>query len=535
MKRLFTIGVPIILLLSAVGWRFALKQDQAKTLAQGLERRKTAPANVVTAKAESRDIVKTIDVVGSVMSPFDVKLAPQITGRINYLQVREGDAVHSGEILARIDSSEVEAAVLQAKAALAEAKQRYAQALLTESSTAVGVSSQVQQQSASVASAKANFDQLRQNYAAQVGAADSLVIDAEAKVAAAKAQIQSAQANRDSAIANRDNALAKFNRFNTLFSQGYIAAQDVDDSKTSLKVFEGAVQVAEKSLLAAQSSEKSAEAQKTAVVNQASIVRRKGMAEIVAGQAVVNQQQASLSTARANRSQVPAYKANLEALQASVSVSEAALRQAEAKLSYTTIVSPVEGFVTARTADEGSTANPNHSILEVQFLKWVYVSAPIPVEQSSHVHIGQSVSVSLDSLSGERFAGTIDKLNPSADAQSRQFTVLVKLDNPQIRLRPGMFARVSLELSRTAAEVVVPREAVSKSPSGGNQFVYVVDPQSVVHKTIVETGDEDTSGIQITSGVEEGDKVVVLSYTPLKDGQKIQQGAAKRSKKAGTN
>ncbi|MFX8289561.1 biotin/lipoyl-binding protein, partial [Acinetobacter baumannii] len=86
-------------------------------------------------------------------APFRVQLSPRTAGRIEFLQVREGDAVHKGEVLVRIDPSAAEATVAQQRSNLAEAESRYAQAQIQENPTAAGVSAQIEQSRAGLSSA----------------------------------------------------------------------------------------------------------------------------------------------------------------------------------------------------------------------------------------------------------------------------------------------------------------------------------------------------------------------------------------------
>src|SRR5438270_5528482 len=138
---------------------------------------KSAPA-VRVAAAVPGDILATFDSDGTVEAPFTVKIAPKVAGRIEFLEVREGDHVSRGQVVARVDPSEVEAQVRQQEAAVAEAQSRLAQAQATQGSTNVGVRTQIDQQKAAVASAQADQHQAEANYNAQVAAANAAVTDA---------------------------------------------------------------------------------------------------------------------------------------------------------------------------------------------------------------------------------------------------------------------------------------------------------------------------------------------------------------------
>lgn len=529
MKRLLAILIPIVALGSLIGWRMITKRQETKAQTdQRAARSKAAPVVSVKA-AELRDIVQTYVGVGTVESPFNVKIATKITGRIDYLQLREGDRVSVGQVMARIDPAEIQADVSQKQAAFAEAQSRLAQAQLTQNPTNVSVATQIRQQAAGLTSAQADYNQASQNYASQLAAAEAAVTDARGRVNNANASIGNANAAIRSAQANLDNAQAKFRRIQQLYSEGFIAAQDVDDARTTVSVQQGALDVANGQLDSAKSVKDSAVAQRESARKQADIVATKGKADIEAARARVHQAEAALDFAKSNVAQRPAYQQNLAALRSAASAAEGALHNSQAQLKETTILSPINGFVTSRLMDPGSVATPGQPILAVQMLSQVWVTVPVPEEVSRKIVMGQPIPFTFDGLPGRTFVGKVTQLNPSADAMSRQFAVRALLDNPGNLIKPGMFARAAIEIDRVRAAVVVPLEAVVPGKDG--LTVVTVGDDAVAHRRIVKTGASDSAGIAILEGVQAGERVVTLSTSPVKDGVKVRVGGdpAKRS------
>lgn len=512
MKRWTYVLLPVLVLASLIGWRLVQKQQENQAQATMREMRKNAPALVTTASATVRDVVHTFNATGTVESPQNVKIAPKVTGRIDYLAIREGDRVKKGQVLVRIDPREVEAAVHQEMASLAEAQYRLAQAQITQNSTNVGVNAQVRQQKAALASVQADLRQVRQNYAAQQASANASVTDAQAKIENANAAIKSAQANLN-------NATSKCDRITSLYKQGFVAAQDVDDAKAAVSVQQSALEIAQGQL-------NSATAVKDAAKQQASIVKTKGQADIEAAQAKVEQAQASLEYANANTSQKSAYQQSLSALRAGVDAAKASLRSAMARRADTVLVSPLDGFVTGRYVDQGAMAAAGQPILAVQFMKQVWVTISVPEEISTMVHIGQPATVTLDALNGQKFTGSVIQVNPSADLQSRQFIVRVILSNTHNLFKPGMFARVSLETERVKSALCVPREAIQQDKLG--PCVVVVELGNKAKKQPVSVGVSDDDFTAIDGGLKPGDKVVTLSAFPLRDGMTVIAGGKGR-------
>ncbi|MCW3096105.1 MAG: family efflux transporter subunit [Chthonomonadaceae bacterium] len=520
MKRLLYVLIPAVLLGGLIAWRFHQKTTDKQQQDKAAAARKTAAPSVNVSTATVRDIVHTFEGVGSVEAPFNVKISSKVTGLIQYLQVREGDAVRVGDVIARIDPSAVQALVAQQEAAVAEAQNRLSQATITANSNDVNVESQVRTQQAALETAKSNYDQVKGNYDAQVATAQSAVTDAEGKVASAKATIANADATIRSAQANVKNAQVRYDRTNNLYKQGFVAAQDVDDARTTVNVQVAALNVNESQRDAAKSALDSANAQLESARQNVSIVTKKGKADIEVATSAIKQAQAALSYARANTAQKPAYQANLAALRSAVTAAQAQLRNAQSQLNDTILRSTINGFVTNRYADPGTVMTASAPIIAIQSEKQVYVTVPIPEDVSRHVKIGETATSVFDALPGQRFEGRIERLDPAADPQSRQFTMRVTLANPLNLVKPGMFGRTTFETDRVRGAVVVPREAV-QTGKNGQQTVTVIDPNGNAHVRTVQIGAQDEPGIQIVNGVQAGEQVVILTLNPIKDGKKV--------------
>lgn len=512
-------------LAGGIFWRLQEKRAVAEDLQKSQAARKGAAPNVVLGTAGPKQLVESLEAVGTLESSSVVRLSSRVAGRIAQLTVREGERVTPGQVLVRIDPGDLRAAVLQQEAAVAEARARLAQSKANQDTMRVSVLSGIEQQRAAVESADAALDQAQKTQEAQVAAVKAGVTDADAKLQSATVVVENAKNDLASATANLENLKTRLSRAESLLEKGFVSAQSVDDARTTLKVQQAVVETAQGRVAAARAARDSAQAVLTAAQQQVTVTEKRGLADIEQARAQKRQAEAALRLASANRSQNTAYQENLAALRQSVSVAEALLAQAKARLAETEIRSPGAGTVTARAQDEGSNVTAGQSILTIQGLGWLYVTASVPVEQSARVRVGTRAQVLLDAFPGERFTASVAELNPAADPQSRQFTIRLKLDNTAGRFRPGMYARVALETKVTEAPVVVPSDAVKTSPKGST--VTVVDSESVAHVVPVELGVAVGDDIQVLSGVEAGAKVVLLSYSPVRDGQKVSEGKKK--------
>lgn len=520
MKRWAIIIIFLVAIAGIVGWRMAQKSANLKELGQAATQRASGAVSVSAAVAGPRDMLKTLESVGSIQSPYNVKLSPKLSGLISYLQVREGDEVKAGQVVVRLDPDTTSATVLQNEANVAQARQRLIQAKITQSPTDVGVKTAIQQQRAAVSTAKANLNQITQNYSSRIAAAQASVTDASAKLKQSEASEASAEAVEGSANATLANAQSKLNRDLELYKQNYIAAQDVDDQKAAVAVAKAQVNVAQKGVDAAKQAVESATALLGAAKNQLDITRKQADADVSVAKAALVSANEALKLALSNTAQAPAYQANIDALSAAVKAAEGTLKVSQVLASDLNIASPIDGTVTSRALDPGAIAQPGSPILTIQFLKWVYFNASVPIEQGTQVAVGQKANVILDALPGQTFSGTVAQVNASADPTSHQFLVLVRLDNPKLMLRPGMYGHISIIVSSAHAAVTIPREAVTTNPDGSTS-VLVIGADSKVHTTTVKLGAKDANGYEVLDGLKQGDKVVSLTYQNLKDGRQV--------------
>lgn len=160
---------------------------------------------------------------------------------------------------------------------------------------------------------------------------------------------------------------------------------------------------------------------------------------------------------------------------------EAALRAAEVRLAYTRVEAvwedqPAERVVGERFVDEGTLLSPGAPIVSVLAVENLRAVVFVIERDYARVRAGQKAELSTDAYPGESFPGTVLRVAPLLKESSRQARVEVEVPNPSGRLRPGMFARVSLELDLHAEATVVPRTALVQR--SGKDAVFVIDREA---------------------------------------------------------
>ncbi|MDE6206666.1 MAG: efflux RND transporter periplasmic adaptor subunit [Muribaculaceae bacterium] len=198
---------------------------------------------------------------------------------------------------------------------------------------------------------------------------------------------------------------------------------------------------------------------------------------------------------------------------------DAARSQYNNVLENTVLRSPISGVVTARNYDPGDMTG-NMPVLTVgQITPQVKVMINVSENDLSLIRTGMPVKVSFDAFSGEEFCGSVVRIYPTVDTATRTFQVEVRINNPSGRIKPGMFARVSIDLG-TQEHVVVPDRAVVKQSGSGNKYVYVLHGDRVSYDR-VELGQRLGDSYELISGVADGDTVVITGQTRLADGVQV--------------
>lgn len=198
---------------------------------------------------------------------------------------------------------------------------------------------------------------------------------------------------------------------------------------------------------------------------------------------------------------------------------DAARRQYENMVENTVLVSPINGVVTARNYDPGDMTGGS-PILTIEQLRPVKVLVNVSEGEFTKVRKGMKVDIKLDVYGDEVFTGTVSLIHPTIDPATRTFTVEIDIMNNDERVRPGMFARVSMNFG-TSNHVVVPDRAIVKQTGSGDKYVYVYKDGKVSFDK-VELGQRLDNAYEVLSGVENGADVVITGQTRLSNGAEVE-------------
>lgn len=188
-------------------------------------------------------------------------------------------------------------------------------------------------------------------------------------------------------------------------------------------------------------------------------------------------------------------------------------------LENTILRSPVSGVITARNYDQGDMygGSPIYVVEQITPVK-LYVG--ISEMDYTRVKKNDTVTLTADALPGKTFTGRIARIYPTIDAATHTFTAEVNVANSDRLLRPGMYARVTVNFGSNHS-IVVPDDCVVKQQGSGVRSVFVLQNDDTVKEIVVTLGRHFGTEYEILSGIAEGDKVVVKGQASLKNGSKV--------------
>lgn len=186
----------------------------------------------------------------------------------------------------------------------------------------------------------------------------------------------------------------------------------------------------------------------------------------------------------------------------------------------TQLLSPVTGIVTARNYDSGDMYNNGEPIYVVEQIHPVKLLVNVSESLFTKVKKGNEVDVRLDVYGDQVFKGYVSLVYPTVDPTTRTFPVEIKIANNDERVRPGMFARVTMNFG-TQEHVVAPDRAIVKQSGAGDRYIYVYKDGKVSYQK-VELGRRMGDKYEVISGVGDGDLVVVTGQSRLTNGMEVE-------------
>lgn len=240
---------------------------------------------------------------------------------------------------------------------------------------------------------------------------------------------------------------------------------------------------------------------------------------------LVPQQQVDEAHSRdlVSEAQITTAKSALHTAQQRARVARAERARIETMNKYMTVSAPFDGVVTKRYANEGSMVQST-PVIQLSQNNRLRLSLPVPESSVSRVHVGEAVDVHVATLN-RTFPGRVARFADKIQEATRTMDTEVDVPNPTLDLIPGMYAEVKLRIDERHGVVSVPLDAVDRGGTGTR--VFAVSADGTVHVTPVTLGLENEQRVEVVSGLQEGDTVIVGRLAGFREGQKVR--AAERA------
>lgn len=230
------------------------------------------------------------------------------------------------------------------------------------------------------------------------------------------------------------------------------------------------------------------------------------------------------------QAQIGVAKASLAAVQERLGVSQADSHRYQTLTGYEHITAPFTGVVTMRYADTGSLIQAGQQsntqampVVQVSQSDLLRLRTPVPESDVPFIAAGGNVEVSVDATH-RTFMGKIIRFTRSLDANTRTMLVEVDVPNPDLTLSPGMYAETTIQLQHEGNTLTLPAQAVVQN--GNQTYVLIVNSANRVEKQPVTLGIQTANLDEITSGLQQGERVIASGQTNYQQGETVEPHAA---------
>ncbi|GAB6155611.1 efflux RND transporter periplasmic adaptor subunit [Desulfosporosinus burensis] len=451
-KKWVTIGVIGVLVMGGGYWGYT------KFTA------KPAVSSNITAKAKMGNVSKVITATGTVSFPHSIPLTFPNTGRIVELNVQPGDSVKAGQVLAKMDDTKLQTAVLQ--------------------------------QEANLTAAQSKLQILQDGFNAQTKA------QAEAALAKAQQSLTTAQQNADPSYLANQVLLANQN---VKLTSDALAKAQQSGNTSSLQSAQSSLNQALAALTTAQNAQNGG----------AALALASAQAEVTAAQYQVDKQADGPKSG------------DLQSAQASIAIAQAQLASAQTDLKNATIIAPTDAIVVSSPLQLYEYTNANSIITLTPTGSNFQVEAMIDQADIAQVEVGQKVDITLDAYPDEHSSGSVSlvALQGTTASNVTTFKVTVSVEQASDKLRSGMNANLDIVVAEAKDVLTVPSEAIKTRGTKKGVMVPATSTQPSTNSKSatnpgsgqsganlqfipVECGLDDGTNVEIKSGIKEGQEVV---------------------------
>jgi RND family efflux transporter MFP subunit len=506
-------------------------------------------ADLATVTSEALPVTLQVNGTLEPLPDGRATVGAEVAGRLLDLNLKPGDIVGAGQVLARVLRMDLEAETQKAAAGVAEA-QREVNALEAQLPLQSGtLAAQERSARSAVAEARAKLERIK------AGSRPEEIERAQSQLAAAQAdlerlkngprpqEINQAEAALREASAEVEVARKKSDRKSALADQGVVSAADRERAQADLTQALAKEAGAREALAVLRQGTRPEEIRageaKARDAEAALRLLKKGPRpeEVREAEAQLAQADAKVAEVEAGRRQADITRAEIEAARQRLRAAQAAVRTAQSLERQTVIRAPIGGTVSKVIATRGEVVQPGAPIAELQNGDALRVLLQVPAAHQSQLRPGLPVTISLPHAPQVKQAGTIRTVNPVVDPATGTVSAEVWVPNRGGQLRPGTVVTAEIRLRSGATRPVILAGAVFSL--SGEQYVYRLDDDGEIHETRVTLGSERGETVQVLNGLHPGDRILrdgrrsIADGSPFKGvpGEKADAGEKKESDK----
>lgn len=339
--------------------------------------------------------------------------------------------------------------------------------------------------------------------------------DARIRLEQAQAQVAQSQSQVEAARANVEQARANVRAVRAQLGLGEGEGFNVNEV-AEVKNAQAALDLAEKQLKRFERLLESGDVPRSQY-DQAKAQRDQARSAYEAALNGANQRFASIRTAQA---QVESAQAQVGTAQRAVQAAQTQVDAANKAITDTIIYSPISGTVQERNADPGEFIGTQGKIATLVRTNPLRMRIDVPEQSIGNARVGQSISLTTSAYPDRQFAGTIVRIVPGLNPQSRTMTAEAEVNNIDGLLKPGQFATVKILLPESRSAVMVPLRSVRQE--GTTNRVFVIR-EGRAEERIVQLGETENDMIEVKNGVTADEKVAVSNLELLFDGVEVRQ------------
>ena len=243
---------------------------------------------------------------------------------------------------------------------------------------------------------------------------------------------------------------------------------------------------------------------------------------------VSSQEEADLELARNDLARARDLAARKVISKAELDAAESKLKQKEGIVQHKEVRAPFDGQLGIRQVNVGQMIKEGQQVVQLTALNPVYVDFALPQQELAKISTGLEVRVLTDAVPGREFKGKLTAINSMVDAVTRNVSLQGTLENPDHALRPGMFAKVEVELPEKHKAMVVPGSAISYAPFGDSVFVIekktdekTGQESQSIRQQFVKVGEARGDFVSITEGLKGGEIIVSTGVFKLRNGMPV--------------